>query len=285
MLKYGDILVQDHQRFWSNCFCVQPLHPSALTRRNYWAIVPIAILELLSYVHPVVLIFLQFFCERKLLMVNRGFERPFWCFHDIFFWRKERKNEDLQATVEEIFWLSLSSLFLGRRWQISFLDVSDFLPAWTFLPLTAKALAWHFRCLPSVNCPQNFLFTLSAQNCRKLNFAVPSKKMGPCEKRWQCSNSVGKLGQNCEIISSVGMIRVDASCQVGERPKSNWYQHSLPNDSGTNRKLKQVPEEMFSSLVILMITNRRVAKILMPVRAVITIMMTRRMKIVVKTIF
>ena len=176
MLKYGDILVQDHQRFWSNCgFCVQPLHPSALTRRNYWAIVPIAILELLSYVHPVVLIFLQFFCERKLLMVNRGFERPFWCFHDIFFWRKERKNEDLQATVEEIFWLSLSSLFLGRRWQISFLDVSDFLPAWTFLPLTAKALAWHFRCLPSVNCPQNFLFTLSAQNCRKLNFAVPSK--------------------------------------------------------------------------------------------------------------
>ena len=43
---------------------------------------------------------------------------------------------------------------------------------------------------------------------------------------------------------------------------------------------------MFSSLVILMITNRRVAKILMPMRAVITIMMmTRRMKIVVKTIF
>ena len=100
---------------------------------------------------------------------------PLDVFMTYSFEEKKEKNEDLPATVEEIFWHSLSSLFLGRRWQISFLDVSDFLPAWTFLPLTAKALAWHFRCLPSVNCPQNFLFTLSAQNCRKLNFAVPSK--------------------------------------------------------------------------------------------------------------
>ena len=35
----------------------------------------------------------------------------------------------------------------------------------------------------------------------------------------------------------------------------------------------------------MMITNRRVAKILMPMRAVITIMMTRRMKRVVKLFF